>query len=215
MAEPALILVDCVPLSARLTERSCVKRWRSAQGAEPPPWDSLRHCHTCPIGALRAGETVQVANNAAIVAAVSHHCPRCERQAARLINGRTCVSCYNRTREAMLGANAKGTRPKIMDVIHAEALSIGGARLVTVDRVLSRMEAVVVAARQVGPGATIGIPPLSIPIRGWQASLYLVPGPRASLLVQGRPKLLRVTRPRRKRGQVPLELLDMMETDAA
>lgn len=215
MAELTLTLVDCAPLSARLTERSCINRWRSAQGAEPPPWDSLRHCHTCPIGALRAGETVQVANNAAIVSAVSHHCPRCERQAARLINGRTCVSCYNRTREATLGANAKGTRPRIMDVIHAEVLSIGGARPVTVDRVLSRIEAAVVAARQVGPGATIGIPPLYIPLRGFQASLYLVPGPRAPLEAAGRPKLLRVTRPRKKRGQVPLELLDMMEFDAA
>lgn len=215
MAELTLTLVDCAPLSARLTERSCINRWRSAQGAEPPPWDSLRHCHTCPVGALRAGETVQVANNAAILAAVSHHCPRCERPAARLINGRTCVSCYNRTREAVIGANAKGTRPRIADVIHAEALAIGPARLVTVDRVATRMEAAVIAARQAGPGTIIGVPPLAIPIRGWQASLYLVPGARAALEVAVRPKLLRVTRPRKKRGQVPLELLDMMEAEAA
>jgi hypothetical protein len=215
MAEPTLTLVDCAPLSARLTERSCVKRWRSAQGAEPPAWDSLRHCHTCPIGALRAGETAAVARNAAIVAAVSHYCPRCDRVAARLINGRTCVSCYNRTREAVMGLNAKGTRPRIADVIHAEALALGAERLVTVDRVATRVEAAVVAARQVGPGAIIGVPPLFLPFRGWQASLYLVPGPRAPLFAAARPALLKVKRQRRKRGQVPLDLLDMMELDAA
>jgi hypothetical protein len=193
-----------------------VKRWRRAQGAEPPPWDSLRHCHTCPIGALRAGETVQVASNAAIVAAIGHHCPRCERAASRLINNRTCVSCYNRTAEAVRGFNAKGTRPKIADTIHTEALALGAAGLVSVDRVASRIEAAVVAARQAGPGAIIGVPPLTLPFRGWQASLYLVPGPRASLIVAVKPSRLLRTRPRRpRRGLVPVRLLDLLEMDAA
>lgn len=202
-------------MSARLTERSCIKRWTAAQGAEPPSWDSLRHCHTCPIGALRAGKTASVATNAAIVSALNHYCPRCDRVASRLINGRTCVSCYNRTREAVLGRNAKGTRPRIADLIHAETVAVGAGegepRLVTVDRVTSRVEAVVLAARQAGPGSVIGVPPLLLPFRGWQASLYLVPGVSAPLLSPVRPKLLRVRRPRKKRGQVPLELLDMME----
>jgi hypothetical protein len=93
-------------------------------------------------------------------------CPRCERPSARLINGRGCISCYNRTREAVLGANAKGTRPKLADVIHAEAMAItsgdGVPRLLTVEHVISRTEAIGIAARQAGPGAIIGLPPLRL-----------------------------------------------------
>lgn len=161
MGQVTLTLVDCAPLSARLTEASCIKRWRAAQGDTPPPsWDSLRHCHTCPVGAIRAGASASVAVNAAIAASFNHICPRCERVASRLINGRTCTSCYNRTAEAVKGVNAKGTRPRLADVIHPETLAVGG-RLVRVDHVVSRIEAAAIAARQAGPGAIIGVPPLA------------------------------------------------------
>ena len=175
----ALTLVDCKPMSARLTEAACARRWRTAQEKAPSSWDSLRHCHTCPIGAIRAGASVSTATNAAIVAAFNHICPRCERPAARLIHGRTCVSCYNRTAEAVRGVNAKGTRPRLADLIHPERLAIGG-RILTVDRVATRVEAVAIVARQAGPGAIIGVPALQAPAPGWQLPLCL-PMPMGSI----------------------------------
>lgn len=151
-------------------EAGCVRMWRSAQERPPEPHEARYACTTCPLGPQRAGvdvvEAVAAANAVLTERALSRVCPRCERQAVRLINGRTCVSCYNRTREATLGVNAKGTRPKIADVIHTETFTIafGDAppRLVAVDRVLSRVEAMGIAARQAGPGAMIGVPPLAL-----------------------------------------------------
>jgi hypothetical protein len=163
-------LVDCPPMRSRMLERSCIRMWTSARDAAPRPEECRYACLTCPLGAQRAGVDVAAAVAAASAAVVDRAfgrvCPRCERPTARLINGRSCISCYNRTREAVKGANAKGTRPKIMDAIHAEALAIATGdvepRLVTVERVVSRTEAIGIAARQAGPGAIIGIPPLRL-----------------------------------------------------
>lgn len=161
-----LTMVDCPPMSARLSAASCIRRWRLAQERVPACWDSLHHCHTCPIGAQRGGATAAVATNAAISLAVAHVCPRCERRAQRLINGRLCISCYNRTREAMIGRNAKGTPPKIMRQIRGETLMVCATAkppsALTVVHVLSRPEAVVIAARQAGPGTVVAVPPLSL-----------------------------------------------------
>lgn len=164
VGEVPLTLVDCGPLKARLTEASCARRWRAAQDADPAPWDSLHHCKTCPLGAMRAGMSMSVASDAATIAAFHVVCPRCGRQSLRIIRGRWCVSCYNREREASAGRNAKGTAPRIASVIHAEALAVTASdapRIMTVDRVVSRAEACAVAARQAGPGAIIGVPPLA------------------------------------------------------
>ncbi len=57
-----------------------------------------------------------------------------------MINGRHCVSCYNRTAEAIRGFNGKGTRPRLADIIHGEALVVG-ERLVRIEHVASRAEA--------------------------------------------------------------------------
>ncbi len=85
--------------------------------------------------------------------------------AARLINGRYCISCYNRTAEAVRGRNSKGTRPRLADVIHPEALAVGSS-IVRIDHVVSRPEALVIAARQAGPGCIVGVPPLTLPGMG-------------------------------------------------
>jgi hypothetical protein len=157
-------------MKARIMEAGCIRMWRSTQDRSPQPHEARYACITCPLGPQRAGvgvaEAVAAASAAVVDRAFGRVCPRCERLAARLINGRSCISCYNRTREAVIGANAKGTRPQIMDVIHAEALAIAVAdvapRLVTVEHVVSRTEAIGIAARQAGPGAIIGIPPLRL-----------------------------------------------------
>jgi hypothetical protein len=157
-------------MRSRMLERSCVRMWASARNAAPRPEESRHACLTCPLGPQRAGidplKAAAVASAAVLEQTFGKVCPRCARPAPRLINGRTCVSCYNRTREAVKGVNAKGTRPRIADLIHAEALAIAtgdtAPRLVTVSHVVSRTEAIGIAARQGGPGTVIGVPSLRL-----------------------------------------------------
>lgn len=206
MGEAALILVDCSPLRARMTEAACVRRWRAAQGAVPPSHDSLSHCHICPIGALRAGEKASVAVNAAVADACSHVCPRCDRPAARLINGRHCTSCYNRTAEAIRGKNAKGTRPRLADVIHPEALAVGSS-IVRIDHVVSRPEALAIAARQAGPGSYIGVPPLVPPAPPGLAVLMALPLPMGPLGAEPKPPARCLIRAPARRGHRVVPML--------
>ncbi|WP_198374031.1 hypothetical protein [Neoroseomonas rubea] len=164
-------LVDCPPMRSRMTERACVRMWSSTQEKPPELHEARTACLTCPLGAQRAGIDVAIAERLAHAAALAdvmrHHCPRCSRKAARLINGRFCISCYNRDREARIGRNAKGTPPTITATIHAKKVAVtlpsSTPRIVAIERVVSRMEALVVAARQAGPGALIGVPPLEVP----------------------------------------------------
>ncbi len=158
-------LVPCPPMRSRMTERACVRMWTSTKEKPPAPHEARAACITCPLGAQRSGIDVAKAEAdaraAALAETMSHLCPRCQRVAARLIRGRHCISCYNRDREARIGRNAKGTRPRLADLIHPEAVVVG-SRVVVVEHVVSRTEALVVAARQAGPGVLIGVPPLSL-----------------------------------------------------
>src|SRR5690242_4761066 len=82
-----------------LSTASCAKLWDSAQRKKPEPWESRFACRNCPVGAAHAGK--QVEPMAAVVDELRQVCPRCTRWAGRLINGRLCVSCYNREREVL------------------------------------------------------------------------------------------------------------------
>lgn len=158
-------LVECPPLRSRMTKAGCVRMWTSTQDKPPAPHEARAACIGCALGPQRAGIDVAAAEAQARAAALAETmrnlCPRCERVAPRLIHGRTCVSCYNRTAEAVRGFNAKGTRPRLADIIHPEALVVGG-RILTVEHVATRGEAVAIVARQAGPGAIIGVPALRL-----------------------------------------------------
>ena len=69
----------------------------------------------------------------------------------RLINGRLCVSCYNREREALIGKNAKGGRPMICDVLHTERLAVidgsGSGSVIEAGPVVGIVEAIVAMMR--------------------------------------------------------------------
>ncbi len=52
------------------------------------------------------------------------HCARWTKYSARLINGRFCISCYNRNREALVGKNAKGSRPALCDRLHPVSVAV-------------------------------------------------------------------------------------------
>jgi hypothetical protein len=173
----AVEMVPCPPMSARLTLSACRRMWTSAQEQRPQPWDSRVKCLTCQLGAERAGASAQVAATKAAVESIRTICPSCSRPAARLIHGMRCVSCYNRRREAERGKNCKGGRPRICDALHTESLAVSAPdtapAVIQIASVLSRPEALVIAARQVAAaGAVFGVVPLRPPA-GIQAELFL------------------------------------------
>ncbi len=145
----------CERQRATLSTTACARMWRTAQerAAPPQPWESLAHCYGCPIGARHAGRPDLVPF--APATALRLICPRCTRQAARLIHGRLCISCYNRELEARKGRNAKGSRPRLCAVLHAAELAViegdgGGAGTVRHVRqapVVSLAEAMLTIAR--------------------------------------------------------------------
>lgn len=149
MDTSTIILIQCERRQASMTERSCVESWTAAQKQRPEPWDSRWHCRNCTLGAARAGHP----DPKGTVGAEELHliCPRCQRQAQRLINGLHCVSCYNRNREAQLGRNGKGAAPKLTRRLHAETLAVVGDTAVRVERassVVSVVEAMILAAKK-------------------------------------------------------------------
>jgi hypothetical protein len=166
-------LVECPPMRSRMTKAGCVRMWSSTREQPPAPHEARSACIGCALGPQRAGIDVAAAQAqaraAAVAEAMRHVCPRCERPTTRLIRGRTCVSCYNRTGEAIRGRNAKGTPPvRILERIRTESLAIcapaGEVRVVVVEHVTSRTEAAAIVARVAGPGAVIGVPPLTVPV---------------------------------------------------
>jgi len=122
----------CQPLSATLGVEACASNWRRAQDAEET---GLWRCRVCPTGALHAGETA---------ANLWQHrgatiCSRCQRGAARLIKGWLCVSCYNREREFIRGANAKGSYPaKMLPLGRRELRVMIGDKRTVVSRALTQ-----------------------------------------------------------------------------
>lgn len=110
----------CDRLHGEVSVEWCAKTWGEVNSpVQPKRWrdkSSMRErtCRRCPLGASHAG--VEFVPPSVVVD--SQICPRCRRQAERLIRGRLCVSCYNRDRERQIGRNAKGTKPKYLPAVH-------------------------------------------------------------------------------------------------
>lgn len=81
--------------------------WEQTNAKRKDPCDRLHHCHGCELGALHSG--VQIIRSSELYGA--RICSRCHRPSNRLINDEHCPSCYNRTREVVIGRNGKGTAP--------------------------------------------------------------------------------------------------------
>lgn len=94
----------CERMRATLSTAACKDSWRRADELNDGSHSS---CRLCPIGAVHAGEVA--ASMSPLKGTLT--CCRCHRTAGRLINSMTCVSCYNRAREVLVGRNAKGTAP--------------------------------------------------------------------------------------------------------
>ncbi len=101
-------MFECKLYRARLMTVACARRWRQAQTARGYAAEQTSLCRGCAIGAAHAGEKI-VRYSTLYDSPI---CSRCGRGSARrLVGGRRCISCFNREREFLKGANRKGTKP--------------------------------------------------------------------------------------------------------
>ncbi|WP_454435435.1 hypothetical protein [Thauera mechernichensis] len=75
-------------------------------------------CARCPIGAHHAGRQAPPQHLA------ESTCARCEGHASRIIQGRLCVSCFNRQGEVERGRDRKGNAPRL--TLHTADMLIFG-----------------------------------------------------------------------------------------
>jgi hypothetical protein len=129
----------------RLTPQACAQNWKRARKAEP--WDALRVCRGCEIGAGHAGETP------APQAPSARECLRCGGTDKRLVRGQICISCYNRERELLTGRYRRTVPPQGLRVTQMQVLLAGRLEPLPV-QVASITEALLVAARR-QPGTAI------------------------------------------------------------
>lgn len=87
---------DCQALHASLSREACADNWRNTR---------CLACNGCPIGAEHAGEKPTLPRPSRAP------CIRCGRTDQRLLHKSLCISCWNRSREVLIGQNAKGERP--------------------------------------------------------------------------------------------------------
>lgn len=144
MAEmPGVPMFRCDRLRATLSVSSCAGMWR---GGNQENVERLDRCKCCPIGAVHAGETA--ASMSPLMGASV--CARCHVTATRLIGKHLCVSCYNRSREWMIGKNSRGTAPikfKPLERRKIRFLAGGEPQTLTLEHSHDVMELVVAVLR--------------------------------------------------------------------
>ena len=87
----------------RLTPQACAQYWQRARKAEP--WDTLRVCRGCEIGAGHAGEPLRHLDDA------HRSCCYCGRTGQRLVAKIVCISCFNRLGELRRGRYRRAAPP--------------------------------------------------------------------------------------------------------
>ena len=146
-ALPGRAHFKCERLVAAVSTESCADMWRAANQGEEL---GRSCCKRCPVGAVHAGEVN--ASTSQLKGAMI--CGRCHRTALRLIHGHECVSCYNRSREARIGRNAKGTVPTKLAPLEPRKIwffTTGGAfRSLAMKQTVDTDELVVAALRDTG-----------------------------------------------------------------
>jgi hypothetical protein len=142
-----------------LTRAGCSRLFKSTIEKPPAAWEGRASCQNCAIGALYSG--LKVAPTALAVKAMSLICPRCDKYAARLINERVCVSCYNRELEFRSGKNAKGTRPRLT-LRPGQIVVRDGAiqRTVGFEFLKNHAEAIVILSKRAAGPLSFGLVPV-------------------------------------------------------
>jgi hypothetical protein len=86
-------------------------------------------------------------------------CDRCLVGGSRLIGRKLCISCYNRDREASIGRDRKGNRPRLIDALHVVTMTIvrdGVASDLQADRALSAVEVMVAEGKDATTALVFG-----------------------------------------------------------
>ena len=150
-AAPALLrpheMINCLPKKMNLTRAGCARLWTSARNARPNAWEGRAACVGCQAGAANAG--YRASPVAGLVDLLSKTCPRCLKSASKLINGRFCVSCYNRDCEARRGRNARGGRPRLCSRLGRRSLvksNASGVQVVSADLAVGATELLLIHA---------------------------------------------------------------------
>lgn len=96
---------SCEPLRATLSTQACAQRWAAAAPGSA--------CHQCPVGRMHdAGHNPSKRAGRRPSDRQVSACLRCGRTDLRIVKkDGVCVSCYNRSREAKVGRNGRGTPP--------------------------------------------------------------------------------------------------------
>lgn len=164
-ATPALpATFFCERQAMTLSEKGCVRLWKSARERRPDAWEGRHNCLNCPIGAANAGVSAPEASAARASEALRMICPRCTRPAGRLVNAELCVSCYNRKREIARGRNCKGNPPIVLQSRLRDVtlcVSHDGTPAPAVEMfpaVMSLAEAMILAAKRANGPVTFSLP---------------------------------------------------------
>jgi hypothetical protein len=111
---PGVFYFDCERLSACITRDTCRQNWEASRGkidADAPI--RLEKCRGCKIGQHLHSDIDAPA--AWMDFRSNSQCVRCGRHDLRIISTTgTCVSCWNRHRETVIGCDARGNKPKTL-----------------------------------------------------------------------------------------------------
>lgn len=155
-----------------MTAGSCAKNFAAAPEAAKS--GRLQGCIDCPVGAAHSGvpPTTKPAPAPLTYRSACLRCRRSGQEATsrllgrmRLVRGHSiCVSCYNREREVLQGANAKGAKPKkwsglrILDAVYLKGGIAVRDRLAV--PVLDPLEAMLTVLRVKGAPGVMWASPL-------------------------------------------------------
>ena len=100
---------NCERIHGLLDTTACAARWASAM--RPDADGRCISCKRCPIGRRHHAELHPERQSASGKPERAPLCIRCGRPATRLVGGELCVSCFNRAREWLKGADRRGNAP--------------------------------------------------------------------------------------------------------
>lgn len=141
---------DCPCGLGTLSDSACGRLYKEAMSPVGLKEGRRITCRACPVGACHAGVSLKVASTSRFLG--SCVCARCHGDAARLIRGSICVSCYNREREVLIGRNGRGGKPvfgkpigmTVMAVLFDSGKTIQVRRI---EKITSQMEVVLAIVR--------------------------------------------------------------------
>lgn len=165
---PENSMFDCPRhIALRIDTRSCGRMWERARKLPKGCTDTIVKCRGCTIGAANAGKPVEAA---LMHVAVERICPRCGHGASKFtIDGTICVSCFNRQREALIGANRRGNKPSaalrgvparwagalkprtLSVYVRVQSRAMGMAKRKSIARIVNGVEAALRITRSVTP----------------------------------------------------------------